>query len=78
MRLRALWLSWVFLSQGVAWVWRRRVPPAEVRRHPWVRVPLSLDHPYYPARRGDRVELIPKDRYFEEVERILSQLDPPV
>jgi len=73
-RLRAIWFSWAML---LPWRGGKGLSsrPAEVRRYLEVRVPLTLAHPYYPARRGDGIELIPKDRYFESVEQLLDGLE---
>ncbi|SDE94866.1 hypothetical protein SAMN04488243_11733 [Thermus arciformis] len=47
--------------------------PALVRQHLEVRPPLSLDLPYYAARRERGYALIPWDRYMEEAERALEE-----
>ena len=72
------------MRQGILWLLlvlprvlasrRFLLPPAEVRRYQEVRTPLSLEHPYYPARGERGIELLPKDRYFEEVESLLESL----
>ena len=46
--------------------------PALVREHLEVRPPLSLDLPYYAARRAWRIALTPWDRYREVAERTLE------
>ncbi|BAD70461.1 MULTISPECIES: hypothetical protein [Thermus] len=51
--------------------------PALVREHLEVRPPLSLDLPYYAARREGGYALIPWDRYMEEAERRLEEVARP-
>ena len=46
--------------------------PAQIRRAEEVREVLKLDLPYYPAQGLKGYVLIPKDRYFNETEHILS------
>jgi len=48
-----------------------------VREHLEVRPPLSLDLPYYAARREGGYALIPWDRYMEEAERRLEEVARP-
>ncbi|BAW01146.1 hypothetical protein TTMY_0737 [Thermus thermophilus] len=47
--------------------------PALVREHLEVRTSLSLDLPYYAARKEGGYALIPWDRYMEEAERALEE-----
>ncbi|ALJ90643.1 hypothetical protein [Thermus aquaticus] len=49
-------------------------PPALVRAYPETRSPLTLNLPYYAARKGEGFALIPWDRYMEEAENLLQGL----
>ena len=49
-------------------------PPALVRAYPETRSPLTLNLPYYAARKGEGFALIPWDRYMEEAEDLLQGL----
>ena len=49
-------------------------PPALVRAYPETRSPLTLNFPYYAARKGEGFALIPWDRYMEEAEDLLQGL----
>jgi hypothetical protein len=53
-----------------AQAWARRAP-AWVREQRNARTPLTLEHPYYPARGEHGVVLVPKDAYLQEVENLL-------
>jgi len=72
--MRLFWLALVLASERVAVGFRALLRPAEVRRHQEPRRRLRLDQPYYPARGSRGYELVPKDAYLEEVERLLSEL----
>ena len=63
---------WLFAFLRVSGTFR--VPTAIVRRAREVRRPLSLEHPYYPARGERGIELLPKDRYLAEVETLLHEV----
>ncbi|MER3443243.1 MAG: hypothetical protein C4333_03610 [Meiothermus sp.] len=60
-RLRMLWLP------GLN-------PPAMFRRSEQARLPLSLEHAYYPVRRQGELVLIPKDAYYQEAEELLERV----
>jgi hypothetical protein len=49
-------------------------PPALVRAYQEPRSPLTLNLPYYAARKGEGFALIPWDRYMEEAEDLLQGL----
>jgi len=49
-------------------------PPALVRAYQETRSPLTLNLPYYAARKGEGFALIPWDRYMEEAEDLLQGL----
>jgi hypothetical protein len=49
-------------------------PPALVRAYQEPRSPLTLNLPYYAARKGKGFALIPWDRYMEEAENLLQGL----
>jgi hypothetical protein len=46
-------------------------PPALVRAYQEPRSPLTLNLPYYAARKGEGFALIPWDKYMEEAEGLL-------
>ena len=49
-------------------------PPALVRAYQETQSPLTLNLPYYAARKGEGFALIPWDRYMEEAEGLLQGL----
>ncbi len=51
--------------------------PALVREYREVRTPLSLDLPYYAARKEGGYALVPWDRYMEAAERALEETAHP-
>lgn len=61
------------LYERLGWMWIPGLnPPAMFRHSDQLRLPLSLEHAYYPARSRGNIVLIPKDAYYREAEELLE------
>jgi hypothetical protein len=63
------------LHERLRWVWIPSLnPPAMFRRSDQLRLPLSLEHAYYPARSRSGIVLVPKDAYYRQAEELLERI----
>ncbi|RIH84031.1 hypothetical protein [Calidithermus roseus] len=61
------------LPERLRWIWLPGLnPPAMFRHSDQARLPLSLEHAYYPVQSRGGIVLIPKDAYYQEAEELLE------